>query len=290
MKTNKTQIVAACLVAIGLGSSAYASPEQEVNNSIAEANVLTGASSHAVEGLMSNDDLDFYTFDAKAGDVLDLDIDNGVGGTGSIDSVLAIFDDAGNMLRMNAYSDGLDAGSTSIADARIDKFVAPASGRYSVGVSTVPRYFTEGGNVMSFSSRRATAGDYTLNISGITIETTKQINIEVKPGVKEMAPLNPRSKGKVPVAIMGAADFTVADINQDTLTFGSTGGENSLSKCQPQLRDINQDGYVDQLCHFENSDAGFQGGDIEGVLQGSLKDGTNFEGRALLKVVPTSKM
>jgi hypothetical protein len=121
------------------------------------------------------------------------------------------------------------------------------------------------------------------------VNKTRQINIEVKPGIKDLAPLNPRSMGKVPVAIMGSADFDVSAIKQDTLSFGSSGNEKSLSKCQPQTRDINRDGYPDQLCHFENNVAGFKSGDIEGILKGSIDGNVQFEGRALIKVVPTQK-
>lgn len=296
MKMNNTKLVAACLVAFGLTANAYATPEKEINNSIGAAQGLSGSSAYSIDAMMGNvgdtvhDDLDYFTFEAKAGDLLDLDIDNGVGGNGDVNTVLGLFDASGNLLRMNAYSSGVDEGSISTADARIDKFLAPADGKYTVAVSTVPRYFAKtGGSIMSFwGTTTNTVGDYTLNISGITA-TTKQINIEVKPGSNELAPLNPKSQGKIPVAIMGAADFDVSKIKQNTLAFGHAGDENSLSKCQPQLHDLNKDGYADQLCHFENSAAGFQSGDIEAILTGTMKNGTNFEGRALLKVVPSSK-
>lgn len=297
MKMNNTKLLTAGFVALGMTSMAYAVPEKESNDSPAAAQALASASSHSVIGMMGNvgdtshGDLDYFTFQAQAGDVLDIDIDNGIGGNGDINSIVAIYDDATTLLRMNAYSNGIDPGSTSILDARIDKFVAPKSGTYTVAVSTVPRYFVNGGGIMSFFGTTTTqVGDYTLNISGITaVNKTKQINIEVKPGIKDLAPLNPRSMGKVPVAIMGSADFDVSAIKQETLSFGSSGNEKSLSKCQPQTRDINGDGYADQLCHFENNIAGFKSGDIEGILKGSMDGNVQFEGRALIKVIPTQK-
>lgn len=296
MKMKNTKIATACLLAFGMSSSVFADTEAEPNDSFAAAQLLAGKSSHSIAAMMGqagqtvHSDLDFYTFAAKAGDVLDVDIDNGVGGSGDINSILAIYDANGTLLRMNAYSNGIDPGSTSILDARIDKFVAPASGSYTVAVSNVPRYFTNGGGTMSFfGTTTSSVGDYTLNISGITAaQQTKQINIEVKPGVKELAPLNPRAKGKLPVAIMGAADFDVSDIKQNSLTFGSGGNEDSLSKCQKETHDINKDGYADLLCHFENSVASFKAGDIEGILRGQTQGG-KFEGRALIKVIPTRR-
>jgi hypothetical protein len=295
MNTNK--LFTACLVALGMATSAYAIPESEPNNALNAAQGLSGSSTHSIQAMMGaagdsvHDDLDFFTFEAQAGDVLDVDIDNGYGGSGNINSIVGIYNASGTLLRMNAYSSGVDSGSSSILDARIDKFVAPSSGTYTVAVSNVPRYFINGGGTLSFFGTTTTSvGDYTLNISGITVANrTQQINIEVKPGSHDLAPLNPRAKGKVPVAIMGSASFDVSGVKQTTLTFGSTGNEKSLSKCQKVTRDINNDGYADQLCHFENRLAGFKGGDIEGILKGETTNGTQFEGRSLLKVVPSKR-
>lgn len=291
MNTNKTKLFAATLLAIGMATSAHATPENEPNNSLSAAQGLAGSSAYDIEAMMgeagvtSHGDLDYFTFEAKAGDVLDLDIDNG-----TINSIIGLFDANGMLLRMNAYAKDIDPGSSSTLDARIDKFVAPADGTYTVAVSDVPRYFINGGGTLAFFGTTTTSvGSYTLNISGITAASkTQQVNIEVKPGSHELAPLNPRAKGKVPVAIMGSADFDVTGIKQSTLTFGSSGDEKSLSKCQKEVHDINNDGYNDQICHFENSVAGFKGGDIEGILKGETENGT-FEGRALLKVIPSRK-
>ena len=296
MNTKRTSLVIACLTAIGMTSSAFAATEVEPNDTLAAAQVLAGKSSHNINAMMGqagdtvHNDLDFYTFNAKAGDVLDVDIDNGMGGNGDVNTILGIYKADGTLLRMNAYSNGTDAGSSTILDARIDKFVAPANGTYTVAVSNVPRYFINGGGTLAFfGTTTSSVGDYTLNISGITAaQRTKQINIEVKPGVKQLAPLNPRAQGKVPVAIMGAAGFDVSGIKQKSLTFGSSGNENSLSKCQKRTRDINKDGYADLLCHFKNNVASFKSGDIEGILKGNTQSG-QFEGRALIKVIPTKR-
>lgn len=297
MNINKNKLLTACIIALGVASNTYASPEVEPNNSLANAQALTNGNSYSIRGMMGNigdtshDDLDYFKFSATAGDVLTIDIDNGYGGSGNINTIIAIFDESSRLLRMNAYSSSIDSDSTSILDARIDKFVAPSSATYTVAVSNVPRYFINGGGIMGFFGTSTTSvGDYTLNISGMTATSrTKQINIEVKPGNNQLAPLNPRSKGKIPVAIMGSASFSVSDIKQSTLRFGASGNENSLNKCQSVLRDINKDGYSDQLCHFNNHVANFKSGAIEGILKGELDDGMAFEGRALLKVVPSRR-
>jgi hypothetical protein len=290
--------ITAALASYAQVSSATTINEEEINNSITTAQALPSAQAYSIKGSIgklgdtsSNQDLDYYTFQANAGDVLNLDIDNGSGGAGSINTIIGIFDENGTLLRMNDNAT-LDEGSTSIEDSRIDAFTAPKTGAYTVAVSTFPRYFNDDGSVsggtFGFFSGADKPGDYTLNISGITLRV-KQINMEVKPGVKGLAPLKPSSKGKIPVAILGSSSFDVSTINEESLTFGASGKEKSLDKCQKVSNDFNNDGYGDLLCHFENSKAGFKSGDLEAVLTGETKAKQKFEARALLKVIPTQK-
>lgn len=232
--------------------------------------------------LASTDDVDFYSFFAKAGDVITIDIDNGVGGQQSVDTILGLFDNDKKLLRMNDNAATLDSGSVSTSDSRIDNFVVPASGVYTVGVSNYPRFFQDGGSV---DAVQVTGGDYTLNIEGVS-PAVQQISIEVKPGSGERAPLNPKSKGKIPVALLSSSNFNAMDIKPSTLTFGATGAESSLSKCSSAGQDVNGDGLLDLVCHFENQLAGFKAGDLEGVLRGSTRSGMAVEGRGLLKVIP----
>lgn len=285
MKLSNKLFVATCVAALGVATNAQAIDEVEANHPIGAAQSLPAASAHSINGMMGNagdaqsDDLDYYDFEASAGDVLGVKSSNS-----NHMAVLGIFDANGKLLRM-AYGK---------PEARIDNFAVPASGRYTIGVSSGRRMFVSGGGVMSFfGSSTSDVGAYTLTTSGITVAAkTKQINIEVKPGNEELSPLNPRSNGKVPVAILGSGDFSVADIDQKTLTFGSRGDEASLSKCQPNTQDFNGDGQADLLCHFENSMAGFKSGDLEGVLRGSTTKATgaiSFEGHGLLKVVPSAR-
>lgn len=300
----KILVVSATAAAFYAPSSAAASlAEIEINDTFTEAHALGRAKSHSVKGAMGtvgartyHNDVDFYTFDANEGDVLTIDIDNGYGGEGSIDTIVGIFDESGTLLRMNNDMNDdneaivtPDEGSTSLLDSMIEAFTVPATGTYTVGVSTYPRFFALDGSLMNVvEGRRMLHGDYTLEISGITM-AVKQINFEVKPGSKKMAPLNPTAKGKIPVAIYGAPDFDVSTIKQESLTFGSTGKEKSLSHCQPVSRDINKDGHGDLLCHFDNSAAGFKSGDIEVRLKGETKAKQAFEGQAVLKVLPSKR-
>lgn len=304
MKLNKLSKILALSATASFASYAPMSTagtvaEEEVNDSMSMAQSLPSASAHSVEGVIGtlgeashNNDLDYYTFQANEGDVLSIDIDHGFDGAGSIDTVIAIIDADGNVLRTNDDPLTVDDGSVSYADSRIDAFTAETTGTYTVAVSTYPRFFNQDGSVTGGGSSTfmfgSAPGDYSLNISGITMRV-KQINMEVKPGVKELAPLKPSSQGKIPVAILGSSTFDVSTIKEESLSFGSTGGEKSLAKCQKHPRDINRDGYSDLLCHFENSKAGFKSGDLEAHLKGETKAKQQFEARAVLKVIPTKR-
>jgi hypothetical protein len=276
-----------------LSASALTTPavlalgETEPNHPIDTAQRLTIVSqTTTIDGVLGNGgpgDVDYFAFSGKAGDVVTLDIDRGAGDASSVDTVLAIFGPgpAYSMLRLNDDAP-LDPGSVSTRDARIEKFVLPQTGRYVVGVSNYPRYFLSGGTVRTGS---AAGGDYQLLVSGVS-PSVKQIAIEVKPGSEDVAPINPRSKGKIPVALLGGPDFEVMSVDPASLTFGATGGEASLVKCEWTGNDINGDGRVDRVCHFDNEKANFKLGDLEGVLRGRTRDGMMIEGRAFLKVVP----
>lgn len=272
----------------GVAQAGNTVTEIEPNNPISSPDALTSPADVSVQAFLGNagpDDLDYYTFYANAGDVVTVDIDNGIGGMESVDTVLAIFDNtsAHTILRWNDDASSIDPGSISRLDARIDDFVAPSSGYYVVGVSNYPRYFQDGGSVSNPSY--PSQGDYTLVISGVTA-TEKQVPILIKPGNNNVAPVNPRSHGKIPVAILSVPGFDPMTIKTSTLTFGSTGYEASLSKCNPEGVDLNGDGKLDLLCHFNTQDARFKMTDAEGTVRGQTQDGTQFVGTGYLKVVP----
>ncbi len=116
----------------------------------------------------------------------------------------------------------------------------------------------------------------------------KYVNIDVRPGSRSLVRLNPKWKAVIPVAIMSARGFNVRDVDASSLTFGSTGDEQSLRNCNKRFTKVHRHRYA-LVCYFENAKAGFEVGDEEGVLKGALKDGTPIEGRAMLKVLPEKR-
>lgn len=267
--------------------------EQEVNHPIVMGQFITpGMLEYEVDGVIGNlsgpvvDDVDYYKFFGQEGDVVTLDIDGGYNaGARSVDTNMALFGEGPTFKRWRTNDDGRvkDEGSNSGWDSRILNFKLPSTGVYYVGVTNSGRNFATGGVV---SGTRVSNGDYKLVISGVTgAPQVLHINIDVKPGKENISPLNPKAKGRVPVALLSAKDFNPADVDVSSLTFGHDGDEASLEKCNKGSADFNKDGVKELICHFDNQTASFRKGDEEGVLKGKLKDGTLIEGRGLLKVV-----
>jgi hypothetical protein len=246
-----------------------------------------------VVGAASVDDLDFYSFEGREGDVVTLDIDYGIksaaSGERSVDTVLAVFGAGPGYPVLRQNDDGgllaSDPESISSVDSRVLNFRLPASGTYIVGVSSFPRSFVNGGGVSRTTLNTRSNGRYALVITGVT-PSIQHINVEIKPGSGELAPINPKARGNVPVALLSSAEFDALTVNQESLTFGATGKESSLLRCNKEATDVNGDGKLDLVCHFDNQAASFDQGDLEGIVMGTF--GTSkrmFEGRAFLKVV-----
>lgn len=313
-------VLAAILGAYGMSASAQVAEFESTaggtpNHPIGSAQRLTitgdplvGKGGVTVRGVIGTTtgtmllDADFYSFFGREGDVVTINIDGGVkasGGGRSVDTVLTLFrpmTDAGEYLWKDWINDlpatdpnAVDRpGSISRFDARLDNVRLDATGIWTVGVSGSPARLLNGG---IFSDTRLGAmsnGAYTLIISGVSLPAI-QISIDVKPGSGETAPINPKSKGTIPVALLGSAAFRVSDVDLESLRFGATGGEKSLRKCIPADRDVNADGYPDLVCHFGTELMGVDEEHVRGYLKGMLKDGTAFEGNGNLKVLPVKK-
>ena len=301
---RRSAVAVAVLGAIALSGTALAVDEAEPNQPIQMAQQLIIPASgsvtvNGVVGVLSGaavQDVDFYSFFGKAGDVVTIDIDGGFqAGQRSVDTWIAIFG-PGPSFTMKAWNDDapVDPGSVSRLDSRIENFRLDSDGIWTVGVTGLKRRLSDGGVYASgFTVVDAFRGngDYTLTISGVT-PSVQQISIEVKPGSGgELAPVNPKSRGTIPVALLSSAQFNALDIKMDakSLTFGSTGSEESLRKCGKEGEDVNGDGRLDLVCHFENQLAKFSEEDDRGTVRGVTNAGLPFEGHGMLKVVPVKR-
>jgi len=240
----------------------------------------------------SSPDADYFSFYAKAGDVISLGVKNGVGGASKVDvdTVMAVYDLSSGAPKRVGISDDVMTSTGIDPNPALPDFVAPSTGYYAVAVCAFPCMpLVSSSNEADLISNLMTfgKGDYDLVVTPAA-PAVKQVAILIKPGNDDLAPINPKSHGKIPVAILGSSDFNALTVDTKSLTFGSTGDENSLAKCNYQGEDVNGDGIVDLMCHFYNQKAGFKYTDAQAKLKGRTKD-FEFEGTGDLKVIPDKR-
>jgi hypothetical protein len=119
----------------------------------------------------------------------------------------------------------------------------------------------------------------------LSVSLPSSVHIDIKPGERPNS-VNLKSKGVIPVAILSSATFdAMRQVYRSSLTFGRTGAERSLAK-PPVEEDVNGDGFIDLICHFETQSTGFQADDVEGVLKGKLINNTPIQGIDWIRIVP----
>jgi hypothetical protein len=160
---------------------------------------------------------------------------------------------------------------------------------------------------IELSRQVCVAGDYTVSLtvtdkdggvgSDELILTVPYvvIDIDILPGSLEN-PLNMKSGGNIPIAILGTADLDVADIDASSLTLGDgTGPDTPVAMknngtVEAYMEDVNRDGMMDLVAMFSMPDL-VSNGDItdastELVLRGFLTDAcTNVLGSDIVTVL-----
>jgi hypothetical protein len=80
------------------------------------------------------------------------------------------------------------------------------------------------------------------------------VDLDIKPN-SDTNPINPRSNGVIPVAILGSETFDVAGVDLETVRFGP-GGAGPAHSHPGHVQDVNLDGFTDLLTHFRTQDTG----------------------------------
>ena len=105
------------------------------------------------------------------------------------------------------------------------------------------------------------------------------VSVDIKPG-SDTNPVNLKSNGVIPVAILTTADFDAATVDPLTVMFGPA--EAPETHGRGHLQDVDDDGDVDLMLHFRTQETGIQASDAEACVNGSTFDGRVITGCDLI--------
>ena len=110
--------------------------------------------------------------------------------------------------------------------------------------------------------------------------------VDVKPG-SDPNTINLKSKGLVPVALLGSASFDVTQVDTASVRFGPHQHESAdagAAAVRFNFDDVNLDGYLDLVYFFRPAETGLQPGDTEACLHGTI-NGEHFCGHDAVRVI-----
>jgi len=198
--------------------------------------------------------------------------------------VVAVFDPAGVYAKI--FVDGIDRSGTM--SGLLQSSIAVSARNLAIGAgyaasATPNAYFFDGLiDEVRIWNKALDEGEiaYNYNLGGVTID--------IKPG-SDPNSINLKSKGVIPVAILGSVTFDVTTVDVTTLKFGpnlaSTAHDLTDSIVYADhLQDVNVDGFTDLVCHFKTQKLGLVEGSTEATLIGET-NGLPFTGTDLVRIV-----
>jgi hypothetical protein len=113
-----------------------------------------------------------------------------------------------------------------------------------------------------------------------------EVGIDIKPG-SDPNSINPCSRGKIPVAILTTGSFDASTVDPNTVLFGSNCSQ--AAPVQSALEDVDGDGDIDMILHFNTQDTWIQYGDTSASLTGETVSGQTIQGSDSIKTVECKK-
>jgi len=105
------------------------------------------------------------------------------------------------------------------------------------------------------------------------------VEIDIKPGGYPNT-VNLKSKGKVPVAVLTTAEFDASSVDETRVFFAGA------EPVRSTLKDVDKDGDLDMLFHFETQALDLNSNSTQASLAGHTTDEEYFVGTDTVKIVP----
>jgi len=112
--------------------------------------------------------------------------------------------------------------------------------------------------------------------------SSPEVMIDIKPG-SDTNPINLKSKGVVPVAVLTTNVFDAAEVNPATVHFAGA------TPLRWTLEDVDGDGDKDMLFHFRTEQLNLDQNSTEAVLTGKTIEEVAFEATDKVQIVPVKK-
>lgn len=220
-----------------------------------------------------------------------------------------VFSDADGDGVMGTEEPGIEGVAVTLLDGNamfLEAATTNASGEYAFAVSVDTSYAVTETDPVGYYSTTANASSVDVHDTSVRVDfgdrTIQEAPVDVKPG-SDINPLNLRSKGVLPVAILGSGDLDVTTIDPSSLLL------NGVAPLRWSYEDVcgpddlhmecsdgeTPDGFTDLTLKFSTQEiaqtfSGVQRGDIASlVMTGSLLDGTPISGNETVWIVQVPK-
>jgi len=163
---------------------------------------------------------------------------------------------------------------------RCDLGTVPIGGAATITVEITPL------RPGDYTDRAVVASDSADPVSGndqaeATVTVFLRVQIDIKPG-SDRNPVKPNKPGVLPLAILTTTEFDATTVDVATVCFGDaeTPAERDCNEKHGQghPEDVDGDGDVDLVLHYEIAQTGIDPGDTQACLTGRTRSGIGFYG------------
>ena len=132
------------------------------------------------------------------------------------------------------------------------------------------------------------SGVFDAFVTKLSAVAVVSVHIDIKPGSAQN-PINLGSHGLIPVAILSTPTFDARTVVATSVCFGDAGNASQRDCTEAHgkrhVADVNGDGRLDLLFHFEVKETGIDPGDTTACLTGTTHTGVHVEGCDSIRTV-----